>query len=250
PPFPLRWPPRPVRRGRCAGWRCRRHRSPDQPAAPRTPHRRAPRARPGRRARRRTPRPAPCYARPPPAAARSSPGRSRLRPAWRSAPGRSDPTALSRSSSFPRLDRRASIPLLPTARGRHYDPDRDTAWYCLPLAPPVGDNRKMSDSPASGTSGSTEGHSAVAAGSPPPTRRATLHEVAAVAGVSLKTASRALGGEAYVSEQTRKQVLDAARQLGYQRNAAASLLARGLLTDSIGLITGDFTNPFYSALAE
>jgi len=108
----------------------------------------------------------------------------------------------------------------------------------------------MSDSPASGVSGSTEGHSAVAAGSPHPTRRATLHEVAAVAGVSLKTASRALGGEAYVSEQTRKQVLDAARQLGYQRNAAASLLARGLLTDSIGLITGDFTNPFYSALAE
>src|SRR5699024_12428408 len=26
--------------------------------------------------------------------------------------------------------------------------------------------------------------------------------------------------------------------------------SRGLLTDSIGLITGDFTNPFYSALAE
>lgn len=84
----------------------------------------------------------------------------------------------------------------------------------------------------------------------PLARRATLHEVAALAGVSLKTASRALGGEAYVSERTRGQVLDAARRLGYQRNAAASLLARGLATDSIALITGDFTNPFYSALAE
>lgn len=80
--------------------------------------------------------------------------------------------------------------------------------------------------------------------------RPTLAQVAARAGVSLKTASRALGGESYVSEKTLASVLAAAAALDYQRNAAASLLASGRLADSIGLITGDFTNPFYSALAE
>ncbi|OAN33980.1 LacI family DNA-binding transcriptional regulator [Microbacterium sp. H83] len=82
-----------------------------------------------------------------------------------------------------------------------------------------------------------------------PAPRPTLAQVAARAGVSLKTASRALGGESYVSEKTLASVLAAAAELDYQRNAAASLLASGRLADSIGLITGDFTNPFYSALA-
>lgn len=82
------------------------------------------------------------------------------------------------------------------------------------------------------------------------TSRATLAHVAERAGVSLKTASRALGGESYVSESTRDRVLVAARDLGYRRNTAASLLASGRLADSIGLVTGDFTNPFYSALAQ
>ncbi|HIY66855.1 MAG TPA: LacI family transcriptional regulator [Candidatus Agrococcus pullicola] len=79
--------------------------------------------------------------------------------------------------------------------------------------------------------------------------RSTLAQVAERAKVSLKTASRALGGEAYVSEETRQRVLTAATDLGYQRNSAASLLASGRLAISIGLITGDFANPFYSALA-
>lgn len=82
------------------------------------------------------------------------------------------------------------------------------------------------------------------------TARPTLAKVAALAGVSLKTASRALGGESYVSEATLAKVLAAAAELDYQRNAAASLLASGRMADSIGLITGDFTNPFYSALAQ
>lgn len=84
----------------------------------------------------------------------------------------------------------------------------------------------------------------------PAQRRATLADVARLANVSLKTASRALGGEPYVSEKTRTMVFDAAQQLDYQRNAAASLLASGRLSESVGLITGDFTNPFYSALAK
>ncbi|UOQ90329.1 LacI family transcriptional regulator [Agromyces endophyticus] len=84
----------------------------------------------------------------------------------------------------------------------------------------------------------------------PPVARATLAQVAERAGVSLKTASRALAGESYVSEATLARVLAAASALDYQRNTAASLLASGRLADSIGLVTGDFTNPFYSALAQ
>lgn len=81
-------------------------------------------------------------------------------------------------------------------------------------------------------------------------RRATLAEVAELAGVSLKTASRALGGEKYVASQTRGLVHDAAKKLGYRRNAAASVLASRRHTDSIGLIVGEMTNPFYAAIAE
>lgn len=80
--------------------------------------------------------------------------------------------------------------------------------------------------------------------------RVTLAEVAERAGVSLKTASRALSGEAYVSDDTRTRVTKAARELDYQRNSAASLLASGKLADSVGLVSGGFTNPFYSALAQ
>lgn len=86
-------------------------------------------------------------------------------------------------------------------------------------------------------------------GSPAP-RRPTLAQVAAAAGVSLKTASRVLAGEPHVREETRRRVLAHAQQLGYQRNSAASLLAAGRSVDYIGVITGDLTNPFYAGLAQ
>lgn len=79
--------------------------------------------------------------------------------------------------------------------------------------------------------------------------RITLSDVARAAGVSLKTASRALGGEPYVTDDTRRRVLEHAAHLGYERNAAASLLASGRRTDVVGFITGDLSNPFYSIVA-
>lgn len=79
--------------------------------------------------------------------------------------------------------------------------------------------------------------------------RATLMDVARRAEVSLKTASRALNGEPYVTEATRSRVIEAASALGYERNAAATLLASGHRSDTVGLITGDLSNPFYSMLA-
>src|SRR5262245_55641706 len=54
--------------------------------------------------------------------------------------------------------------------------------------------------------------------------RPTLTDVAARAGVSLKTASRALNGEYGVAESTAERVHEAARELGFRLNR----LARGL----------------------
>lgn len=78
----------------------------------------------------------------------------------------------------------------------------------------------------------------------------TLVDVAALAGVSLKTASRAINGESHVRSETRQRVLDAADALGFQPNTMASMLRRGIRPSFIGLITGDLDNPFYSALAK
>ncbi len=50
-----------------------------------------------------------------------------------------------------------------------------------------------------------------------PTPRPTLGDVAAAAGVSIATASRALGGTGDLLDDTRRAVLDAARSLDYER---------------------------------
>ncbi|GIF02622.1 LacI family DNA-binding transcriptional regulator [Actinoplanes siamensis] len=77
----------------------------------------------------------------------------------------------------------------------------------------------------------------------------TLSQVAARAGVSVKTASRALNQEAYVSATTRARVLAAADELGYRRNRLAHELRTGGGSALVGLISGDLANPFYSAVA-
>jgi len=76
----------------------------------------------------------------------------------------------------------------------------------------------------------------------------TLEHVAAKAGVSRQTASRAINGKAEIRDETRDRVLRAAADLGYVPNA----FARGLVThrsDTIGLIVGDITNPFFPDVA-
>jgi LacI family transcriptional regulator len=79
--------------------------------------------------------------------------------------------------------------------------------------------------------------------------RPTLRQVAALSGVSLKTASRVLNGEPYVSEATARKVLDAAAQLGFRRNVIARELRAGARSSSVGLIIGDVGNPFYARIA-
>ena len=57
------------------------------------------------------------------------------------------------------------------------------------------------------------------------TRRATIRDVAAHAGVSIGTASKALNGQGKLRAETRARVVAAARELGFSPN----VLARGLL---------------------
>src|SRR4051812_17979543 len=80
-------------------------------------------------------------------------------------------------------------------------------------------------------------------------RRPTLTEVAALAGVSLKTASRALNREPNVAPSTGRRVRDAADTLGYRLNGIARELRRGSTSSLVGLVSGDLANPFYSAVA-
>lgn len=58
-------------------------------------------------------------------------------------------------------------------------------------------------------------------------RPPTLSDVAQLAGVSLTTASKAVNGQARISEATRRRVLRAARQLSYAPNLVAKSLASG-----------------------
>jgi LacI family transcriptional regulator len=79
--------------------------------------------------------------------------------------------------------------------------------------------------------------------------RPTMRQVAALAGVSLKTASRVLNGENYVAAATAAKVHLAASQLGFRRNVIARELRAGARSTSIGLIIGDVANPFYARIA-
>jgi LacI family transcriptional regulator len=82
-----------------------------------------------------------------------------------------------------------------------------------------------------------------------PSAAVTLADVAAMAGVSLSTASRVLNGSTRrVSDARRQRVLDAAGQLGYSANTAAQAVARGT-TNTVGLIVSDIADPFFSTIA-
>ncbi len=66
-------------------------------------------------------------------------------------------------------------------------------------------------------------------------RRATIHDVAAVAGMSHGTVSRVLNSERYVSDEARTAVEAAIAQVGYVRNTAARNL-KTQRSHAIGLI--------------
>lgn len=83
---------------------------------------------------------------------------------------------------------------------------------------------------------------------PTPPPHPTMHDVARLAGVSLKTASRVLNGEPHVSPTTAEKVTVAARRLGFRPNGIARELRRGARSTAVGLIISDAGNPFYARL--
>ena len=77
-----------------------------------------------------------------------------------------------------------------------------------------------------------------------PTRAAPrISDVAALAGVSVGTVSKALNGRGQLREQTRERVRAAAEQLGFEPNSVARSLLAGR-TYTVGLITTDHYGRF------
>jgi LacI family transcriptional regulator len=76
-------------------------------------------------------------------------------------------------------------------------------------------------------------------------RKVTLREVAALAGVHVSTASRALdtAGCGRVGTETAARVRSAAAELGYSRDLLAAGLKRGV-TKSVGVVIADLDNPY------
>lgn len=74
--------------------------------------------------------------------------------------------------------------------------------------------------------------------------KATIYDIAKLAGVNPSTVSRALGKPGRVSARTQKLVEDAAAELNYSVNPFARALPTGR-TNTFGLIVSDITNPIY-----
>lgn len=79
------------------------------------------------------------------------------------------------------------------------------------------------------------------------TKRATVKDVSAFAGVSTATVSRVLAGMDGVSDLRRQQVLDAIKTLNYQPNRNARNLRKSTMS-KIGVIISDIQNPFFGSV--
>jgi LacI family transcriptional regulator len=79
------------------------------------------------------------------------------------------------------------------------------------------------------------------------TRRASIKDVARLAGVSVGTVSNVLNRPEVVSEKTQDAVGRAMAQLNFHRNAIARNLRSGATT-TVGAVVSDVSNPFYTEL--
>jgi LacI family transcriptional regulator len=80
--------------------------------------------------------------------------------------------------------------------------------------------------------------------------RATVLDVARMAGVSGRTVSRVVAGGSKVSPETRARVMEAVTHLRFRPNRLASELRTGGISTTVGFIVGDLTNPFYAQVAD
>ena len=85
-------------------------------------------------------------------------------------------------------------------------------------------------------------------GEPRGSRRATIAEVADIAGVSRTTVSHVLSGNRPVAQPTRERVEGAIELLGFRPNGLARSL-RARRSDTVALIIPDITNPYYPVLS-
>ena len=80
------------------------------------------------------------------------------------------------------------------------------------------------------------------------TGRATIHDVAGLAGVSRQTVSRAINDKGEIDPDTKERVLQAARTLDYRPSRfARGMRQRGTVT--VGLVISDLTNPYFPEVA-
>lgn len=77
--------------------------------------------------------------------------------------------------------------------------------------------------------------------------RATIKDVAALAGVSKTTVSHVINETRFVEEDTRQKVLQAIDELQYRPNAAARSLTTKR-TGTIGMLISDSSNPFFGEI--
>lgn len=78
-------------------------------------------------------------------------------------------------------------------------------------------------------------------------RQPTIRDVAKAAGVSVATASRALGNYGRVSEETRARVVAATETIGYRPNSLArSMITRR--TNTVGVVCADISSPFFAGV--
>lgn len=75
--------------------------------------------------------------------------------------------------------------------------------------------------------------------------RATIEDVARLAGVSHATVGRVVGNYGSVSDKTRKRVMEAIESLNYKPNAVAQSL-RSNKTNTLGVIVSSIANNFFS----
>ncbi|WP_289169863.1 LacI family DNA-binding transcriptional regulator [uncultured Pseudoalteromonas sp.] len=76
---------------------------------------------------------------------------------------------------------------------------------------------------------------------------ATIYQVSEMAGVSLSTVSRVLNDNDYVSKKTKKKVLEAMKELGYQPSSIARSLASSR-TNSVGILVSELDGPFFGQM--
>jgi len=80
-------------------------------------------------------------------------------------------------------------------------------------------------------------------------KRITILDVAAEAGVSRQTVTRAINGMGDISEATRERVLQASQRLGYRPSRFARNLVDRNKTHAVGLVVASFVNPYFTDIA-